>query len=236
MRDDVRVARRTGWCAALAVSLLLALGGCGTASPPSRPTGVDELVVPTPSPDPDDFVRGVDNPWFPLPAGATWSYEATGFPDGAAPTATARVLPGTVDVAGVATTSLERTLPDGTTTTDHYAQDREGNVWWFGRDGLWAAGEDGAGAGLAMPAAPRLGDGWRAAYAAGVVDVRATVSTLDETVSTPVGRFTDVVAVDTTDAQVPQSGTRSLYARGVGLVEQVALEGPVVELRLQTGP
>ncbi|QIG44150.1 hypothetical protein G5V58_16435 [Nocardioides anomalus] len=230
------MARRAGRCAALVAVVLVALAGCGTASPPSRPTGVDELVVPTPSPDPGDFVDGVDNVWFPLPSGAVWTYDVSGAAPGIEGTATARVLPGTEDIAGVATTARELTMPDGTTTTDHYAQDRDGNVWCFGRDGLWRVGEDGAGAGLAMPAGPRLGDGWRAAYAAGVVDVRATVSSLDETVSTPVGRFTDVVALETTDVDAPQSGLQSLYARGVGLVEQLALEGPVVELRLRTGP
>jgi hypothetical protein len=236
VRDDVRVARRRGRCAALLAAALLSASGCGTASPPSEPTGVDELVIPSPSPDPGDFVTGVDNPWFPLAAGSVWTYDVSGAAAGVEGTATARVLPGTEDIGGVATTGFELTLPDGTTTTDRFAQDRAGNVWWFGRDGVWRVGEDGAGAGLAVPAAPRLGDGWRAAYADGVVDVRATVATLDETVSTPVGRFADVLALDTTDADVPESGTRSLYARGVGLVERLTLEGPVTELRLETGP
>src|SRR3954451_22364579 len=51
------------------------LTGCGTASAPSPPTGVDGLVIPTPSPDPDDFVAEVDNPWLPLPPGRTWTYD-----------------------------------------------------------------------------------------------------------------------------------------------------------------
>ena len=54
------------------------LTACGTASDPSPPTGVDELTIPTPSLDPDDFVRRIDNPWLPLAAGATWTYQVTG--------------------------------------------------------------------------------------------------------------------------------------------------------------
>ena len=39
--------------------------GCGTASEPSPPSGVDELTIPTPSVDPGDFVERIDNPWLP---------------------------------------------------------------------------------------------------------------------------------------------------------------------------
>ena len=37
--------------------------GAAPRRPDSPPSGVDELKIPTPSPDPDDFVRGIDNPW-----------------------------------------------------------------------------------------------------------------------------------------------------------------------------
>ena len=78
VRDDGRVARRSGRYVALVVGLVLGAGGCGAASPDSPPSGIDELVIPTPSPDPADFVRGVDNPWLALEPGATWSYTVTG--------------------------------------------------------------------------------------------------------------------------------------------------------------
>ena len=46
------------------------LAGCGVGEPRSiDPPGVDELEIPTPSPDPADFVRAIDNPWLPLRAG-----------------------------------------------------------------------------------------------------------------------------------------------------------------------
>ena len=136
---------------------LLVLGslavGCGSASPASPPTGIDELVVPTPSPDPDDFVAEIDNPWFPT----------SDRPEDE-PVPTARV-------AGV-----EVAVLDG----DYFAQDRRGNVWWFGTEGEWEAGVDGAEAGLAMPAEPRYGDSWRTAYAPGVVEDVAAVVEMDE--------------------------------------------------------
>ena len=150
------------------LSLLLLSGaasGCGSGSDPSPPAGVDGLVIPTPSVDPDDFVTGVDNPWLPLPLGATWEYDVTGDQPG---TASVTTLEGP-DVEGVATTAVRTELvPDRggrTVATDFYAQDEQGNVWWFGREGEWLTGEDGAEAGLAMADHPRVGDGYRQAFA-----------------------------------------------------------------------
>ncbi|MDN4162386.1 hypothetical protein [Nocardioides abyssi] len=144
--------RTTGATAAVALAASLLLGGCGTASPTSPPTGLDELVVPTPSPDADDFVGDLDNPWF------------LGDP------ATQADPSGTEEVAGVEVTVVG---------DDYYAQDRRGNVWWFGTAGEWEAGVDGAQAGLAMPAEPRYGDSWRTAYVPGVVEDVTAVTDAD---------------------------------------------------------
>ena len=63
---------------------LLCLGstGCGAAGQanPEKigPRGVDELVIPTPDPDPDDFVDAVTNPWLPLAPGTVWTYDVAG--------------------------------------------------------------------------------------------------------------------------------------------------------------
>lgn len=232
VRHDVRVARRSGWYAALALALAAAFSGCSDASPDSRPTGVDELVIPTPSPDPDDFVTAIDNPWLPLAVGAAWTYRASG---PAAGVVSVSVQPGRKTVDGVRVTVVRRSGPAGE-EVDYYAQDRRGNVWWFGREGEWQAGLDGAEAGLAMPAGPRYGDGWRSAYADGVVDDRASVVTLDEAVTVPAGRFSDLVGIESSSPLEPGVVTRSFYARGTGLVEEVSIEGPVASLQLVSAP
>lgn len=234
VRDDVRVARRPGWYVALAVTAALISGGCGAASEESPPSGVDELVIPTPSPDPDDFVRRVDNPWLALDRGGTWTYDVIGEAADGRLTVTVEDQP--VSIAGVATTPVVRTGPDDVRIVDYYAQDRQGNVWWFGREGEWRAGEGGAQAGLAMPATPRLGDGWRAAYDEGVVDVLVSVVTTDQAVTTPAGRYQDLVGLDSSSPLTPGVGTRSFYARGVGLVEEASTEGPVSLTRLVSPP
>ena len=207
--DDAMRLRAPAALAALTLAGAV-LAGCGSASAPSPPTGVDGLVIPTPDPDASDFVARVDNPWLPLAVGARWEYAdpATGT---VGLTLTVEAGP---SVDGVATTTLVRTGADGTVVRDLYAQDRAGNVWWFGREGQWRAGEEGAEAGLAMPAAPRLGDGFRTASAPGLSEV-ATVEARDEEITVPLATYRRTVTLDVEDA----TGVRTeVYARGVGLV------------------
>ncbi len=224
--------RRNGGVLAVLLAALV-LAGCGTASDPSPPSGIDQLVIPTPSPDPSDFVPLIDNPWLPLEAGSTWTYRTSGTPTG---TLTVTVEAKAEKVAGIVATVVTRTDSAGTQVRDYYAQDRRGNVWWFGREGEWRAGDDGAQAGLAMPATPRLGDGWRTGYQPGVVEERAYVARLDQTLTTPAGRYDGLLGLDTSSPLTPGVATRSFYARGIGLVEEVSTEGPARLVELESGP
>lgn len=199
-------------------ALVLALGsaawaGCGSASEPSPPSGVDGLVVPTPDPDPADFVAEIDNPWFPLVPGTRWTYDD----DPATPTTRILVeaVPGP-DVAGVATTTRVWTDAGGESFRDHFAQDRAGNVWWFGREGEWRAGAKGAEAGLAMPATPRLADGFRPAFAPGLTRTTATVEEIGDAITVPLASYDDTVVLEISDDGVVVR--RDTFARGIGLV------------------
>ncbi len=210
----------------------VALTGCGTASSPSPPAGVDELTIPTPSPDPADFVAEVDNPWLPLQAGDTWVYAVTDA-DGAH-RMTVTVQPGP-EVAGVATTSRITTEPSGA-VTDWFAQDDEGNVWWFGRAGSWRAGEGGAEAGIAMLARPRIGDGYRMDYDPGTVEDTARVIALDGTAEVAAGSYDDLVLVEQRTALDPGATAELAYARDVGLVQASVVSDSYRTVRLVTGP
>ena len=204
----MRIPRRATLAAAAAAAVL-ALAGCGSAAEPSPPTGVDTLVIPTPDPRPADFVATIDNPWLPLRAGARWTYGDSA----AAPQVVADVVPGPT-ILGIATTTLVRTVEGAAPTRDHFAQDRAGNVWWFGREGQWTAGVDGAEAGLAMPARPRIGDGFRAGP-----DTVVTVESTGEKVTVPLTSYDDTVTFEVRDG----AGLRTeVYARGVGLVRSNA--------------
>lgn len=197
--------RRLLAVAVLSAQLAVLVSGCGSASQPSPPGGVDQLVVPTPAPDPDDFVAEVDNPWLPLEVGRTWRYRVADT-SGVHPLLVS-AGPGPT-VAGVATTALT-SREQGRQVVDWYAQDRHGNVWWFGRAGSWQAGTDGAQAGLAMAASPRVGDGYRTAYLPGTVEDVAEVVAVDE----------DEVVVELRSQLRPGEAGELTYERGTGLVE-----------------
>lgn len=201
------------------VLLPATLSGCGSASVSSPPSGVDKLVVPTPAPDPDDFVDTVDNPWLPLSPGRTWTYDVVDV-DGTHPlTVTVEKGP---EIAGVATTA-QVSSEAGETTTDWFAQDADGNVWWFGRKGEWQAGADSAEAGLAMPATPRVGDGYRTAYQPGVVEDVVTVLALGGSATVPAASYDDLLVTKQTSALEPGVSVERSWARDIGLVEQSGL-------------
>jgi hypothetical protein len=231
--------------AVLALGILVA--GCGSAPPRIDPTGVDELTIPTPTPDPDDFVARVDNEYLPLAPGSTWTYRARG--GVGERTVTVTVAEETVEIQGVAATvvhDVARTA-DGALVEDGrdwFAQDTAGNVWWFGEhttsydrgavsaERSWQAGEDGAEAGLAMPAEPRVGDGYRQAYQEGVVEDRAAVLDVSASLTIPYGDFDDLLRTEHTTPLAPELVEHRYHAPGVGLVYALAAEGgdEVVEL------
>lgn len=168
--------------ATTALVLVVALSGCaGIGQPrPYDSPGINGLAIPTPTPDPDDFSDVVDNPWLALEPGATWHYDVTAAGRSIG-TVDAEVLDGTTMIAGLSATGVRTTtVVDGETTeeTSFYAQDDDGNAWLVGADseaGRWRAGEAGAEAGLAMPAHPRLGDGWLAYAVPGLPEARVRV-------------------------------------------------------------
>ncbi len=205
------------------VSLALAATGCGVGAPASiDPSGVDGLEVPTPSPDSADFVEGVDNPRLPLSVGSEWTYETTSV-SGVIATVTVTVAPETRDIAGVAATAVTTVTAqtegrgDPVIGTDYFAQDRAGNVWAFGGPG-WLAGVDDAQAGLVMPARPRVGDGFRREYAAGVAETSSEVLDVAASAQTRLDVWDDLVEIRDIDPLAGRLDARRFYATDVGLV------------------
>lgn len=212
------------------LAVLLGLAGCGTASETSPPSGVDGLVIPTPSVDPADFVAGVDNPWLPLEPGSIHTYDVSDASGNHPLTVTVEAGP---EIAGVATTARVST-ERAQIVTDYFAQDTDGNVWWFGREGDWTAGERGAEAGIAMLATPRVGDGYRQAYEPGVVEDTARVESLDGSTTAPAGTYDDLVLTEQRSALEAGTSRDLSYARGIGLVEEDVVAGDFRTVRLVT--
>ena len=244
-----RAAARTRGLAAVAALLAagFVLSACGASPAPVGPTGIDELTIPTPSPDPADFSPDVTNPWFPLPPGTSWTYRRAGVDGSERVVATA--LAGTRRIAGVETRPVRwDAVHDGRTTplaVRWYAQDTGGNVWWFGQrvarpgrdlDVLatrsWQAGRAGAQAGLIMAAAPRMGDGYANAYQRGVVERRSTVVSLRATASVPARTYHDAVLTRDLSRVEPVHVDQSYYAPHVGLVAQQTVATTTTELFL----
>lgn len=214
---------------ALLLGLVLALvvSGCGSVSPEYDVAGVDGLEIPTPSPDPEDFVASIDNPWLPYAPGNVWTYDVTLGIDRY--TLTVEVTDDTKTIDGVTTTAVETTydtVDTPGTVRDYYAQDRAGNVWWFGSEGEWEAGVDGAEAGLAMPADPRAGDGWRRAFLEGVVEDRVRVESVAE----------GAVVLRVESDLEPGAVVQQVFEEGVGLTRTFNLAGPPGSSELTSGP
>lgn len=200
---------RAAW--ALTLAITCGTAGCaGVGQPaPYDSVGINGLEIPTPSPAPEDFVDTVDNPWLALEPGASWRYAVSA--DGeSVGTIEAEVVDGPDEIAGLAATAVRTTTEiDGTTEveTRSYAQDRDGNVWLLAVESdaelSWEIGANGAEAGLAMPALPRLGDGWLSFRVPNFLEGRTSV----EEQSSEMVQMRD--EADTT--------TRSVYESGVGL-------------------
>lgn len=211
---------------ALAAAALL-LAGCGSAPDPVGPSGVDGLVIPTPSPRADDFVARISNPWLAWTPGARREYAGTD--DAGRPvTRTVVVRERTERIAGVRASVIvatqRRRVGDGPAVeeTTYAAQDRRGNVWLLGRDGpggSWRAGERGARAGLLMPATPRRGDGFEGALVDGEAVEVSTVLQLAASGAAP------TLLIERDHGGQGAIGVREYYRRGVGLVESSAVDG-----------
>src|SRR5262249_40459609 len=151
------------------------------------------------------FSAQVDNPWFPLTPGTTYVY--TGTKDRKSDLDIVTVSSRTRVIDGVTTRRVEdRAFVDSVLaerTTDYYAQDKCGNVWYFGEDtaeldrqghvidtsGSFHAGVDGAQPGVFMQAQPELGRRFRQEWLPGEAEDTFRVVDLDTTVTAPFGTF-----------------------------------------------
>src|SRR4051812_23979105 len=189
-----------------------------------------------PAIDPADFTIVVNNPYFTLSPGTTYRYKCKGG-DGAEIN----------EIAVVAITNQTRKVMDVTTrvvwdrvwlngnlveeTYDWYAQDKKGNVWYFGEDsieylkngrsskhGSWEAGIDGAKPGIVMPADPHPGEPYRQEYRKGEAEDMAQVLGLNESVTVPAGSFMQCLKTKDWSAIEGGSVEHKYYSKDVGNV------------------
>jgi hypothetical protein len=196
--------------------------------------------------NPENFSNVVTNTYFPLDPGQVYTYTAQ-TPDGLE-TVVVTVLAETRQVDGVICTvvrdvvSLDGVLIED--TYDWYAQDNEGNVWYFGedvsnyengefqdKDGSFEAGIDGALPGIIMLANPVLELPYRQEYSFNIAEDWGKVVAKDVTVTTPYGTFDNCIKTADWNALEPDAPLEyKYYAPGVGNVKEVEGTGEVLEL------
>jgi hypothetical protein len=207
-------------------------GSAAAGSP--APVRVDKSLPPyAPVIDPADFVAEVTNPYFPLKPGTTYIVEGTR--DGVARREELTVTHETKTIMGVPCIVIRDVATSQTAlvekTTDWYAQDKDGNVWYFGEDtaeytdgkvsstaGTWLAGVDGALPGIIMKAGPTVADEYRQEFRPGIAEDYATVLETDASRSTPAGAFEKVVVTEDVDLLDRTKNEHKSYAPGIGLV------------------
>jgi hypothetical protein len=193
------------------------------------------------APPPRSFVRTIDNPWFPLRPGSSYVYR--GEKDGEPSRDVVRVTRRTRTIAGVRATAVsDRLFLRGRLeerTTDWYAQDRTGRVWYFGEataeldgagrvtstEGSWLAGKDGARAGLYMPARPRVGQSARQEYLRGEAEDHFRVLATRTAVAVPAVRTQAALMTEEWSPLEPGVRERKYFVRGVGLVREQTVSG-----------
>lgn len=183
-------------------------------------------------PDPANFSTTIDNPFMTLRAGTTFIYQnkPTGEVDTFAVTSETRTIDGVTCVAVHDTTRVNGIVLED--TIDWFAQDKAGNVWYFGEntrsyepgnpdpvstEGSWRAGVDGATPGIVMLAHPQIGDKYHQEHAPGVGEDRARVVSLDAPVSVTYGNFDGGLETREVNPLDP-SVEHKFYVAGVGNV------------------
>jgi len=197
--------------------------------------------------DPANFVKKIDNKYFPLKPGTTFFYK------GVAKEGDVRseffVTDDTKVILGVKTTVVRDTVKvNGELTEktfDWFAQDKQGNVWYFGEDskeykngkvvsteGSWQAGVDGAKPGIIMEANPQVGDSYQQELAKGVAEDMAQVLNLGKSVSVPFGSFDNCLQTKEWTPLEPGVVEHKYYAPKIGLVLVIQVKGPKERVEL----
>lgn len=232
----------------------IAIAGCGKHSPNPLSTEVDANLSETergalpesqarsiPSlPPARDFVRDITNPWLGFRPGKVFRYRAR--TDEGIEKIVVEVTNRKKTIMGVSTTVVrDRVYLNGELiedTRDWFAQDKAGNVWYFGEDskeyedgkvvsteGSWQAGVDGAQPGILMLARPWTGAEYQQEVAPGVAEDRARVLGVSEKVR--LRHRVSERALKTLEWTPLEPDLREYkyYVRGVGLVLVTQTDG-----------
>jgi hypothetical protein len=234
----------------LGMASLVALAAVGpstaTASKPPPPSWA--LTGPySPSIDPANFVRTIDNRYFPLKPGTRFHY--VGHKGKTRQIDNMVVTHRTKRVLGVRSTVVRDTVSQHgkaiERTFDWYAQDRHGNVWYMGEDSLelknghfvrasdsWKSGVNGAQPGIIMLGHPRRGDVYRQEYyPPGDALDQARVLRRKVSVTVPDGTFKRPLSTIEWSPTEPQF-EKKYYVAGLGEIAEKVTQGGHEQFKL----
>ena len=240
--------KQTTLLTALVVLVATLVAGCSSSGEKAGASSEKAEKTHAPNIDPSNFVGEVDNKYFPLEPGTTFVYE--GKDEEGFERIEVTVTNGTKRVMGVDCVVLrDRVWIDRKVvedTFDWHAQDKEGNVWYFGEnsreiengevvstEGSWEAGVDGAEPGILIKADPKVGETYRQEYYPGEAMDMGKVLSLDESATVPYGSFDHLLMTKDWNPLEPAAGVaHKYYAPGIGKIQEVYVEGPAEKVEL----
>jgi hypothetical protein len=216
----------------LAAALVIGLGVAANVGASSTSSGLPRGSEPVDL-DPADFSADIDNPRWPMTVGSRWVYRVTDSSDGSKMRDVIKVTDRTKMIAdGIEARVVRDVVSDHgkpiEVTKDWYAQDSDGNVWYFGEhtieykhgkpidNGSWEAGVDGALPGIALPAEPTVGMTYREEYSKGEAEDQSRVLALDAQAEVPAGHYTHVLMTEDFSPIEPNVSELKFYAEGSG--------------------
>lgn len=215
---------------------ILAFGQAGVAGEPYNP------VI-----NPKEFTTRIDNKFFYMPVGKKMIYEAK-TEDGIerieiSITGEKRRIMGVETLVYLDREYLNGQLVEE--TKDFIAQDKNGNVWYFGEDvdnyengklkdhaGAWRAGISNAKPGIWIKAKHVVGDSYRQEYLKGKAEDMAKIVAVGQTVVTKAGTFEGCTKTYDWTPLDPESKEHKYYCPKVGgvvLIEDI-ISGERLEL------
>jgi len=131
-------------------------------------------------------------------------------------------------------------------TYDWFAQDKEGNIWYFGEEvnnyvngqlanthGAWEAGVEGALPGIVMPAEPQVGDAYRQEFWQGEAEDMGQILSLTATVEIGYGTFENCIQTKDWNPLEPSVVEHKFYCKEIGnVVLERAVAGATGEAEL----
>jgi hypothetical protein len=219
--------------AALSLTVAVAAGAPGASAAQRLPT-----------PKAAHFGRDstrVDNPWFPLARGSVYIYD--GQKDGKQARDVMTVTRKTKMIAGIrALPVADRLYLNGVLaerTTDWYAQDEKGTVWYLGEktaelnshgkvtntEGSFLNGRDGAKGGIFMPAHPAVGQGFQQESFKDQAQDRFRILSMSTSISTPAASSQTAMLTEEKTPLEPGVVDHKYYVQGIGTVKEQQVAG-----------